>query len=72
MTLGQLCFNNQLWGQAKHYIESSLKIATKPEHYMLLGQIFEQLNDKQKAEQAFRDGLQLATTTKSSALSIFS
>jgi HemY protein len=59
--LGILCLHNQLWGQARDYLERSLKLRPTPEIYSALGQTYEKLEDNKDALQYYRKGLLLAT-----------
>lgn len=60
LTLGRLCMNNQLWGKAKNYLESSLKLEPAVETYLAYGTLLEKLGDVPLSVQAYRDGLILS------------
>lgn len=60
LCLAQLSFTQQLWGKAKTYVETSLKLSPTPQAYALLGQLLLQQHDNQGASKAFQHGLQLA------------
>ncbi len=60
LTLGQLCVHAKLWGKAKQYAETSLRMQPQPQTYFLLAQLAEQLGDKEAVQHYYRDGLQHA------------
>jgi HemY protein len=60
--LGRLCQQQQLWGKAQAYFEQSIEYGPTPEAYLELGQLFERLNDIEKACRAYRAGILLKTT----------
>ncbi|MDO9450015.1 MAG: heme biosynthesis HemY N-terminal domain-containing protein [Rugosibacter sp.] len=45
LTLGRLCRQQQLWGKAQSYLESSLAIASRRETHIELAQLFDQLEN---------------------------
>jgi HemY protein len=57
LTLGRLCMRCQLWGKAKSYLESSLKLTPFTETYAEYGRLLEQLGDQHAAMQSYRDGI---------------
>lgn len=57
LTLGRLCVQNQLWGKARSYLETSLAQQPKAETYAVLAQLFEHLNDDRSAYENYRRGL---------------
>lgn len=63
LCLGRLSKNCQLWGKAKSYFETSLKLHRSPETYAELGSLHEQLNDQTAACSAYRQGLTLLIAT---------
>jgi HemY protein len=61
LELGRMCVRNELWGKARSYFESSLAIAPSVEGYRLYGELFERLGERERAAEAFRKGLALAS-----------
>lgn len=55
--MGMLCFKNQLWGQAKDYLERSLKIEKSKHNYILLGFVLEKMGDHESALNNYRKSL---------------
>lgn len=55
--IGILCLRNRLWGQARDYLEASLKTHATPETYSALGYVFEKLGDEETALKYYRKGL---------------
>jgi HemY protein len=60
LTLGRLCYNNQLWGKARAYLEASLGIEPRSDTYRELGQLLEKINQPKEAAVYYRKGLILA------------
>ncbi len=60
LTLGRLCYRNQLWGKARSYLEASLGIETRSDTYRELGQLLEKINQPKEAAEYYRKGLILA------------
>lgn len=60
LTLGRLCFRNQLWGKARAYLEASLGIELRSDTYRELGQLLEKINQPKEAADYYRKGLILA------------
>ncbi len=61
--LGRLCLRNRLWGKARSYFEASLGIGgpLRPWVYRELGQLLDQMNEPEAAQDCYRKGLQLST-----------
>lgn len=57
LTLGRLCKANQLWGKARSYFEASLGIAPSTEAYFELATLLEQLGEKERALEYYREGI---------------
>ncbi len=55
--LGKLCLENELWGQAREYLEQSLDLDANPKTYALLGKLCEGQNDYAGALKAYGQGL---------------
>lgn len=60
LTLGRISKHNKLWGKARAYLEASLGHGPRPDTYQELGELLEQLGEKDKAAECFRKGLALA------------
>lgn len=54
--MAKLCLKNQLWGQAKDYLEQSIKLEKSKESYRLLGLVMEKLGDTESALDNYRKG----------------
>lgn len=57
LTLGRLCFKNQLWGKAKEYLEQSLALKPTPSTFAALGQLMEKLDLPQERDAYYKKGL---------------
>jgi HemY protein len=57
VAMGLLCLRNRLWGQARDYLERSLKLQPTPETYSALGYVYEKLGESTKALHYYRKGL---------------
>lgn len=55
--MGILCLRNQLWGQARDYLENSLRLNATPEVYSALGYVYERMGDNDRALYYYRKGL---------------
>jgi len=53
----RLCVATELWGKARSYYESSAAIRPEPETWHELGQLLQQLGDKEGAFSAYQKGL---------------
>lgn len=51
LTLGRLCLQNQLWGKARDYFETSLKIERHPETCAELARLLAQLGELERSNQ---------------------
>ena len=61
LALGRLSTHSQLWGKARHYLETSISIQPSPDAHMKLGELLEhQMNDKESAQEHFKKGLKLS------------
>ena len=56
---------NQLWGKARSYLETSLGIRPDVVGYRLFGQLLEKMGESDAAAEAFRLGLEAATAAES-------
>lgn len=59
LTLGRLCLQNRLWGKARDYLESSLRLQRSPETCAELARLLAQLGDTERSNQLFQEGLGL-------------
>ncbi|WP_260957215.1 heme biosynthesis HemY N-terminal domain-containing protein [Pseudomonas citri] len=59
LTLGRLSLQNSLWGKARDYLESSLRIQRHPEACAELARLLAQLGDAERSNQLFQEGLGL-------------
>ncbi|MDA3921858.1 MAG: hypothetical protein PF501_14435 [Salinisphaera sp.] len=59
LVAGRLCLRSQLWGRARSYFEAGQKNQSRPDALLELGHLFEQINDKEEARQAYRKGLEI-------------
>lgn len=60
VTAARLCIQNELWGKARSYLESSLGLRPDPDSYQLYGLLLEHFGEGTEAADAFRSGLRLA------------
>ncbi|VXC84862.1 Heme biosynthesis protein HemY [Pseudomonas sp. 8Z] len=51
LTLGRLCLQNQLWGKARDYFESSLRLERHPETCAELARLLTQLGELERSNQ---------------------
>lgn len=58
LCLGRLCIRNHLLDKARDYLWNSAQLEPRAETYRELGQLYEQLNEPQKAIESYRKGLQ--------------
>lgn len=59
LTLGRLCLQNRLWGKARDYLESSLRLQRSPETCAELARLLAQLGDTERSNLLFQEGLGL-------------
>jgi HemY protein len=59
LTLGRLCLQNRLWGKARDYLESSLRLQRNPEACAELARLWAQLGETERSNQLFQEGLGL-------------
>lgn len=59
LTLGRLCLQASLWGKARDYLESSLRVQRNPEACAELARLLAQLGDTERSNQLFQEGLGL-------------
>lgn len=61
LALGRIALRNQLWGKARSYLEASLGIKPMAETCCELGNLLQQLGEKEMAASYFRQGLEIAS-----------
>ncbi|MHC6227997.1 heme biosynthesis HemY N-terminal domain-containing protein [Pseudomonas sp. X10] len=59
LTLGRLSLQNRLWGKARDYLESSLRLQRNPETCAELARLLAGLGDTERSNQLFQEGLGL-------------
>jgi HemY protein len=69
LCLGRLAQRNQLWGKARDYFESSLKLAENPQTYAELGRLLAQLGQHERSSEYYERGL-LATLKNKKDLAV--
>ncbi|MCU0090060.1 heme biosynthesis protein HemY [Pseudomonas koreensis] len=57
LTLGRLCLQASLWGKARDYLESSLRVQRNPEACAELARLLAQLGDTERSNLLFQEGL---------------
>lgn len=62
LTLGRLSLQNELWGKARSYLESSLKRRPTGQTYRELGALMQRLGENDKALGYYRSGLETLIT----------
>lgn len=55
--MGMLCLHHKLWGQARDYFETSLKLQNNRQVYSALGYVYEKLQDEKQALHYYRQGM---------------
>jgi HemY protein len=68
LTLGRLSIRNQLWGKAREYFETSLKLEENPETCAELGRLLAQLGQHERSAAYYERGLAIATKNNLPAL----
>ncbi len=59
--LGTLCNKNELWGKAKHYLETAIEFGAGPEVYRQLADTLGKMGETEEASECCKKGLYLAT-----------
>ncbi|UTA47775.1 metal-dependent phosphohydrolase [Simiduia sp. 21SJ11W-1] len=59
LALGRLSLRNQLWGKAREYFESSLKLSAAPETYAELARLMAALGEHQLSTSYYQQGLKV-------------
>ncbi len=66
--LGTLCNKNELWGKAKHYLETAIEFGAGPEVYRQLSETLENMGEVEEASECCKKGLYLATDQSQSIM----
>jgi HemY protein len=61
-TLGMLCLAGQIWGQAEHYLQRSLKQRDDSRVHALLGSLYDRLGRKEEAASQWRRATNVAAS----------
>ncbi len=59
--LGKIANKNELWGKAKHYLETAIDFGAGPEIYRQLAETLEKMGETEEASNCCKKGLYLAT-----------
>lgn len=59
LTLGRLAKRSRKWDKARSYLEQSIKALPTPDAYQELAEVLEQMDDKERANECYRNGLRL-------------
>ena len=59
LSAGRLSMRNKLWGKARTYLEASVNSRPSPEAYNELGNLLEQLGEREAAAECYHAGLRL-------------
>ena len=68
LTLGRLSFRRELWGKARHYLETSLKAEPRVETHRELAVLLERLGEAEAAINHWRHGVEVALVAGNSDL----
>ena len=66
--LGRIALRNELWGKARHYLETAVRLRPTVEGYQLLGSLLDRMGEPNKAVECFRKGVELAAGEPAPAL----
>ncbi len=61
LATARLCMQNQLWGKARSYLETSLGMRPDAEAYKAYGRLLDKMGEGDAATEAYRLGLETAT-----------
>lgn len=59
LTLGRLAKRSRKWDKARSYLEQNIKALPTPDAYQELGEVLEQMDEKERANECYRTGLRL-------------
>ncbi len=68
LSMARLYRNNQLWGKARNFFESSLNLAPNAEGYLEFAQLLEETGEKANSEHCYKIGLQYCIHKKGQPL----
>lgn len=68
LTLGRLNMKQKLWGKARSYLENSLSLKPSPQAYYEMAKLLEEIDEKDKASDCYRQGLILAADERRNAV----
>ena len=57
LSVGRICLQSRLWGKARDYLESSLRMQRNPETCAELARLLAQLGETDRSNQLFQEGL---------------
>lgn len=60
LALGRICLRNQLWGQAKDHLQTSIHLRPQPAAYAELGHLLARLGDDRQSALSYQEGLALS------------
>jgi HemY protein len=68
LALGRICIRAKLWGKAQSYLEASIGVRAMPANCLVLAELMsDHLDQKGKASEYYKKGLQLSLTQQVSA-----
>jgi len=70
LTLASLCKRGELWGKARDYLETALKLESRPEIYAELAEVMGHLGEHDKSLQLYRQGLLEVTASEGRTLAL--
>ena len=70
LALARLCKRSELWGKARDYLESALKIEARSDIYAELAEVMGRLGEHEKSLQIYRKGLLEVTSNESRQVAI--
>ena len=70
LSLARLYRNNQLWGKARNFFESSLNLAPSASGYLEFAQLLEETGEKANAELCYKIGLEYCIHKKGQPLTL--
>jgi HemY protein len=61
LTAGRLCLRNEIWGKARDYFESSLRLQHDPETFAELARLLAHLGEHERSTEYYQQGLLMMT-----------
>lgn len=71
MAIGRLALRNELWGKAREYLETSLKLRKSVDAYNELGHLLAHLDEFETSSHYFQEGLLLVADSAASLSRIY-